>query len=155
MVTLTPKETSLLSDLKEQEKLCIEKYGRYAAQAKDNRLKALFTQLQQNEDTHLQMLDQISAGQTPQTNQSGQKPANPALDGKGKENACTSKDWEADQYLCADALSMEKHVSSVYDTSIFEFGQPELREALNKIQQDEQRHGEMIYQYMAANNMYA
>ena len=64
-------------------------------------------------------------------------------------------DKAADAFLCGDALAMEKHVSSVYDTSIFEFSSPELRAALNHIQTEEQQHGEKLYAYMKCNNMYS
>ena len=153
MVNLTPKENSLVNDLKEQEKLCIEKYRQYAQRACDNRLKNLFQQMEQHETHHLQMLDQITQGQVPQVNnaQQNQQQQNEC---KNCENACSQQDWQQDKFLCADALSMEKHVSSAYDTSIFEFSQPELRDALNWIQKQEQEHGEMIYQYMNENNMY-
>ena len=48
-MTLTQKETGLLNDLKSQEQICIEKYGKYAETAHDPELKQLFTQLQSNE----------------------------------------------------------------------------------------------------------
>ena len=54
-----------------------------------------------------------------------------------------------------DLLATEKHASSLYDTCVFEFGQPELRRILNHIQTEEQEHGDMIYKYMKANNMYS
>ena len=39
---LTPKEASLLKDLKGQEQLCVDKYNRHAASANDPQLKNLF-----------------------------------------------------------------------------------------------------------------
>ena len=62
---------------------------------------------------------------------------------------------ENDGYLCKDALAMEKHVSALYNTSVFEFSSPVLRDTLANIQKEEQNHGEQLYQYLAANNMYA
>ena len=62
---------------------------------------------------------------------------------------------QADAYLCQDALGTEKHVSSVYDVSIFEFASPQARQVLNHLQAEEQQHGEMIYAYMKKNGMYA
>ena len=59
----------------------------------------------------------------------------------------------ADAYLCRDALAMEKHVSSLYNTTIFEFNSPVLRDTLNHIQKEEQNHGEQIYEYMSCNGM--
>ena len=50
---------------------------------------------------------------------------------------------------------MEKHVSSLYDTTIFEFTSPTLRDTLNHIQKEEQIHGEQLYEYMKINNMYS
>lgn len=40
---LTPKEASLLKDLKGQEQLCVDKYNRHAASANDPQLKNLFS----------------------------------------------------------------------------------------------------------------
>ena len=151
MVNLTAKENTLVSDLKEQEKLCIEKYRHYAQRACDNRLKNLFQQMEQHENHHLQMLDQMTQGQIPQWNENAQQGQQEHC---SCENTCSQQDWQQDKFLCQDALSMEKHVSSVYDTSVFEFCQKELRDALNWIQKQEQQHGEMLYQYMKENGMY-
>ena len=49
---------------------------------------------------------------------------------------------------------MEKHVSSLYDISVFEFSDTNMRKALNHIQAEEQQHGEKLYAYMNANGMY-
>ena len=65
------------------------------------------------------------------------------------------EDKNTDAYLCQDALQMEKHVSSIYDTVIFECTTQELRDLLAEIQRDEQNHGKRIYDYMAANGMYS
>jgi len=61
---------------------------------------------------------------------------------------------QKDSYLCKDALSTEKHVSSTYNTSIFEFKDTGVRSALNHIQKEEQQHGEQIYNFMSQNGMY-
>jgi hypothetical protein len=50
---------------------------------------------------------------------------------------------------------MEKHVSSVYDTCVFEFSSPTLRDTLSAIQKEEQIHGLKLYRYMNANGMYS
>ena len=65
-MTLTQKETDLLKDLKDQEKLCADKYRKHSECAKDAQLKNLFTQLSQVENTHYQTLTQIEQGQIPQ-----------------------------------------------------------------------------------------
>lgn len=151
----TQKEASLLEELKSQEKLCIEKYGKYAQQAKDPQLKQLFTQIQQTEQQHQQTVNQMLQGTIPQMNQQGggqQQAPQGQAPAYGQQ---PSQDKADDAYLCQDALGMEKHVSSVYDTSIFEFRNPQARDVLNHLQKEEQQHGEMIYAYMARNAMYA
>lgn len=149
---LTQKETSLLNDLKTQEQVCIEKYARYEQQAADPQLKALFASIRQKESAHLQTVQQMLQGITPQpsANQPKPQPANAPAYG-----AAPSEQKAQDAYLCQDALSMEKHVSGVYDTAIFEFADPAARDALNAIQHDEQQHGQEIYAYMARNGMSA
>ena len=51
-------------------------------------------------------------------------------------------------------VASEKHISSSYNTSVFEFTNTEVRDALNHIQKEEQEHGKQIYDYMSANSMY-
>jgi len=151
-MNFTQKETSLLKDMRTQEQLCIEKYTRGASQACDPQLKDLFNQNGQNERQHLQTLEQISAGTVPQINQNqGNKmQAQPNI----RPSSCTAQEKQQDAYLCSDTLSMEKHVSSVYNTGIFEFTDPNVRNVLNHIQKEEQVHGERIYHYMSVNGMY-
>ena len=43
---LKEKERTVIQDLQTQEKSCIEKYGKYAQQARDPELKSLFQTLQ-------------------------------------------------------------------------------------------------------------
>jgi hypothetical protein len=65
-----------------------------------------------------------------------------------------SEGFKYDKYICSDALSTEKHVSSTYNTGIFEFKDVSVRNILNHIQKEEQEHGEKIYSYMSMNGMY-
>ncbi len=51
-------------------------------------------------------------------------------------------------------FSYRKYVSSTYDTAIFEFRDPNIRNVLNHIQKEEQQHGEVIYKYMESKGMY-
>lgn len=146
-MTLTTKEQGLLADLKDSEVICIQKYNKYANEACDAELKNLFCKLSQNEQTHLEWLTQIQNGTVPDCN-GAQKAEGCNLE--GRTPACK----DTDTFLCKDALSMEKHVSSVYDISVFEFSNKELRKVLNTIQTQEQNHGEQIYSYMSAHNMY-
>ena len=149
---LTQKETSLLKDLKEQEKLCVDKYTKYAEAAHDPQLEQLFRQIAGVEQEHLNTLSAIEAGNQPPVG--GSKSASsPTFHATyGVAETAEKKD---DCYLCSDLLSTEKHAANLYNTCVFEFGQSELRQVLNHIQTEEQGHGEQIYRYMKANSMYS
>ena len=151
-MTLTAKEHDILTDLKTQEQLCILKYTRYENEAKDNGLKQIFSEIKATEAEHLATIERIIRGEEVTMNSPGQS----AMEDKFKGGAYpgNEEDKQADAYLCRDALSMEKHVSSVYNTGIFEFNSPVLRDTLNHIQREEQNHGEKLYSYMAASSMY-
>ena len=58
-----------------------------------------------------------------------------------------------DLYLCQDALETEKHISSTYDNSIFEFSNSQIRQVLNHIQKEEQEHGEGLSNYLRSKGM--
>ena len=152
-MTLTPKEHSLLADLKSQEQLCIEKYTKYAQMAHDTELSSLFGKLKSNEEGHLNTINQILAGT--EVTMPAQSPSATEAKLTCKMSTVSSTEKEQDAYLCRDALSMEKHVSSVYNTGIFEFSSPVLRDTLAHIQKEEQNHGEMLYNYLSCNNMYS
>ncbi len=148
---LTQKETSLLKDMKDQEKLCVEKYKKHAEAAHDPQLKQLFTHISGIEQGHLDTLNQISTGVAPAVG--GAKAASvPAF--SATYTSAESPEKKQDCYLCTDLLTTEKHAAALYNTCVFEFGQTELREVLNRIQTDEQHHGEQIYKYMKVNGMY-
>ena len=149
---LTEKETSLLKDLEDSEKLCIEKYTKHSAAAHDAQLKNLFSTLASDEQKHLDTLTQIKNGTVPTTG--GAQSTMPTFTATYKVGD-TSQEAKEDAYLCTDLLSGEKHVSHLYDTCIFEFKSQEVRDVLAGIQKREQMHGKMIYDYMAANGMYS
>ena len=150
-MVLTQKETTLIKDLKGQEQLCIDKYTKHAECAADPQLKQLFTHIADVERGHLNTLNQIEQG------------AAPALGGAAKAqipaftpyHTVETPEKQQDCYLCSDLLATEKHASGLYNTCVFEFGQTQLRQALNHIQTEEQEHGDMIYKYMKANGMYS
>lgn len=145
----TQKETSLLKDLKDQEQLCVDKYAEYAKRAHDPELKQLFENIRSTEQQHLQTVTAWLGEQPPQAHQlvGTQWDGTSRFDGSPEAK-------EDDKYLCQDALCTEKEVSGAYNTSIFEFRDPQVRQQLHQIQGAEQKHGEMIYQYMAKNGMY-
>ena len=151
-MTLTQKETSLLNDLKSQEQLCIEKYGKYAEAACDSELKNLFKSLQENEKKHLDTVNQMLSGSEVRMPAATPSAENAKL--ACTPSTCPESAKQNDAYLCKDALSMEKHVSSVYNTATFEFSSPVLRDTLAHIQKEEQNHGEKLYNYLSCNNMY-
>ena len=148
-ITFTQKETSLLNDLKNHEKVCIQKYQAYAGQAQDPELKHLFSTYAGQEQHHLNTLNQISAGQVPdmQQQQQGQQQSQPPAASPGMAN-------QNDAALCNDVLMTEKYVSSAYNTSIFEFRDTNVRKALNHIQKEEQQHGEGVFNYMQKKGLY-
>ncbi len=151
---LTPKETSLLKDMKSQEKLCVDKYTKYASSALDPQLKELFTSIANVEQQHLNTISQIEQNGSAPTQSSGSSQSVSSsfssLYGIGD-----TPDKQADCYLCSDLLADEKHVSGLYNTCIFEFSDKAIRDTLNHIQKEEQEHGKAIYDYMTANNMYS
>ena len=151
---LTQKETDLLKDLKGQEKLCVEKYTKYASNALDPQLKELFTSIANVEQQHLNTISQIASGNMP-SSQSGGGSQTVKSTFTETYGLGDTPDKQADCYLCSDLLADEKHVSGLYNTCIFEFKDTALRDTLNHIQKEEQQHGKAIYDYMSANNMYS
>lgn len=149
---LSQKESSLLKDLKGQEKLCVDKYTKHASCAADPQLKNLFNQIAQTERQHLDTLTQMEKGTVPSTGGGSQSQPSSF---KATYGAAETQDKQNDSYLCSDVLSTEKHASHLYDTCVFEFKDESARNALNHIQKEEQEHGKMIYDYMAANGMYS
>jgi len=151
-MNLTQKETTLLTDLKSQEQLCIEKYQKYAEMAHDPQLKNLFEELKTNEQKHLDTITQILSGT--EVKMPSEMPSAVSAKLECKLSTVSEQDKKTDGYLCKDALSMEKHVSSVYNTGVFEFSSPVLRDTLAHIQKEEQNHGEKLYNYLSCNGMY-
>lgn len=161
-ITLSQKERLLLEDQKKSEEICIEKYTNYAIQAKDSQLKQLFNAHAQVERTHLDSINQLLSGTIPQTNQQQQQQQSQGFTQTMQSQAPTASMSNTqpiginltDAEMCNDLLMTEKYVSGTYDTTIFEFRNPQVRDLLNHIQKEEQKHGEAIFQYMQSNGMY-
>lgn len=151
-MTLTQKEVMLLEDAKKQEQLCIDKYNKHADCAAGQKLKTLFQALASNEGEHLNTINQLLGGSVPQVPSNSSSRSK--FDQSGFQGDCPDNQKQQTQYMCSDALAMEKHASSVYNTSIFEMCQPAVRDVLNHIQKEEQEHGEVIYKYMSDNGLY-
>lgn len=152
-MTLTVKENNILTDLKSQEQLCIEKYRKYEGEACDPALKQIFSELRANEENHLSTICKIMGGE--EVSMPSATPTAASQKYNGGASSCPADAKDKDAFLCKDALSMEKHVSSVYDTGVFEFCSTTLRDTLAHIQKEEQNHGEKLYSYMQKNNMYS
>ena len=150
-MTLTQKEQTLLKDMKDAEKLCIEKYKKASETAVDPQLKNLFSNLSSAEKQHLATFEKMEQGtvEQPQSGNSGQQTFTATY---GNEN---TPEKQNDSFLCSDLLTAEKHASHLYDTCVFEFTDESARKAINAIQAQEQNHGKSIYDYMKVNNMYS
>lgn len=154
-INLSQKERLLLEDQKSHEEICIQKYTDYANQAQDPELKQLFNTYAEQEQQHLNTINQILSGQVPNMNQQqGQQQTqqNHQMGTQAKGNTGMSN--QNDAKLCSDMLMTEKYVSSTYNTAIFECRDTNIRNALNHIQKEEQQHGEGIFNYMQSKGMY-
>ncbi|CCQ95147.1 Coat F domain protein [[Clostridium] ultunense Esp] len=146
-IQLTQKERMLLEDGKKQENLCAKKYQSYANQVQGPQLKNLLMEIVQEEQHHYNMINQILQGVQPDMTQ---KPINITTEAHTTFQGPSPKD----QILLEDLLSTEKYVSGFYDTAVFEAADPNVRQALQHIQQDEQAHGEKLFNYMHSHGMY-
>lgn len=151
--TLSQKERMLLEDQKGHEQVCIDKYSNYAGKTQDPQLKDIFNANGQVEQEHLNSINQLLSGKLPQTGQQQNQAVNQAS-GQASVNTQAGAANKADDEMCKDMLMTEKYVSGAYDTSIFEFQNTNVRDVLNHIQKEEQKHGEAISQYMVSKGMY-
>lgn len=151
-MTLTQKESGLLKDMKSQEELCIQKYNKCAEIAATPELKQLFLSMAKVEEHHLQTIQSMMNGTIPQMPMNLENSNNQHCVAQQYANETDRKN---DSFLCQDMLTTEKHVSSLYNTSVFEFKDPAARKVLAHIQAEEQQHGEKLYAYMNANGMYS
>ena len=107
IMILKEKERTVIQDLQTQEKSCIEKYGKYAQQARDPELKSLFQTLQKKEQEHYDSLSQVLSGTVPQVN---------CNDSDGRDyqpkaaytSVMSSEDKEHDAFLATDCIGTEK-----------------------------------------------
>ena len=65
-MVLKEKERTVIEDLQTQEKCCVEKYAKYAEQAKDPELKKLFETLKSKEQEHYDSLSKVLSGTVPE-----------------------------------------------------------------------------------------
>lgn len=162
-VTLTTKEKFLLEDQKTEEQICIQKYSNYANLATDSELKNILNSNKKQEEEHLNTINQLLSGKVPSmkssqgsSSQSSNNSSEQSTDtsSESSQSRASSVFQASDKDLCTDLLMTEKFVSGTYNTAIFEFKDPQVRDVLNHIQKEEQKHGESIYKYMESKGMY-
>ena len=149
---LNQKENQLVTELKNQELLCIQKYEFYTKQAKDPELKKLFQKLLKQEQMHFDMLQSLIDGEIPKI--SNRKPLSKNFEPQQTHKG-SKEEVEFDKFLCTDLITTEKYVATDYNNDLFYFVSPEVRNVLNAIMTDEQNHAEMIWKYKQANKMIA
>lgn len=159
-MNFTQKERTLLEDQKKHEQICIQKYSNYANLTQCPQLKSIFQQNGQIEQEHYNTIDQLLKGQMPQMQQSSSQQSSGSQQMQMNQssnfmpNGQTQSFNASDKDLCTDMLMTEKYVSGAYNTAIFEFRDPQVRNILNHIQKEEQQHGEAIFKYMESKGMY-
>jgi spore coat protein CotF len=163
-INLTTKERYLLEDQKTHEAICVEKYTNYANLAQDPQLKALFNNHARIEQEHYNSIQQLLNGQLPSMGNQQGGAANQQMQNQQMQQPQVSNSFQpqentvnyntTDKNLCTDMLMTEKYVSDGYNTAIFEFKDTAVRDVLNHIQKEEQKHGEAIFKYMESKGMY-
>ena len=125
-------------------------------------MKQLFNQFGSQEQQHYNTINQLLQGQQvnvqagqgqQQGQQAGQGMSRKAQQPPGGQGRA-GMTMQNDAMLCNDMLMTEKYVSGTYDTAIFESVNPNIRQALQHIQKEEQQHGEGIFNYMQQHGMY-
>ena len=174
---LTSKEKSLISDTLTAEEICNQKYKYYAANANDQEVRDLFSDLVQQEDQHVQMLNDalngnfdVEAAQqrsssfrqksTAGSSKSDVKMTNKKADmeiAKTSMSAKNTTDVEGldDRQRLQDALMTVKHLSGNYDISILEAANNEVFQTLEQIQHDKHFHKQEIFNLMNQKGWYS
>lgn len=154
-ISITQRERKILEDQKRHEEMCVQKYSNYANQAQDPELKQMFQTYAEQEQGHLNTLNQMLAGTAPDMQQQDQQNQQSQQQAQAGPNPMqNSMASQTDEMLCRDQLSTEKFVSSAYNTAIFDFSDTNARKVLNHIQKEEQEHGEGIMHYMKKKGIY-
>ncbi len=153
---ISQKENMLFQDQQKHEEMCVQKYQNYAQQAQDPQLKQLFNSLAQQEQQHLNSVNQLLNGQIPNLQQSqqnqnqGQSQYTQAVAQNNTQGIASQNDIG----MCNDMLVTEKYISGAYDNTIFECTNAGARQVLNHIQKEEQQHGEALFNYLQSQGMY-
>lgn len=149
-MALTNKEKSYIEDNLNAEYLCIRKYEQYAAVASDAQLKQVFTELANKEREHVDTLKGMLIGSNVTPQNIFETYTSPTGDQSNIQNSLGLTDAQ----LLNDALMTEKHVSSAYNTAVLESMDPNIRQQLQHIQQEEQQHAETLFNAMNSRGWY-
>lgn len=157
-INLSQKEKMFLEEAKLQEDICVQKYRNYAQQTKSTELAQLFNKHATDEQHHHDTVDQLLQGIQPNLNNSNQ-PQQTIMKQNSQVTTTQTNSMGAinnteDKMFCIDLLSTEKYVSGTYDTDVFESANPVVRQVMQHIQKDEQKHGEDLFNYMNTHGMY-
>lgn len=110
----------------------------------------------QSNQSHQGIQGTQGAGLTQQSQQTGLTQGTQSQRGSlnfeaGSELSMSTSD---DKSMLEDMLMTEKYISGAYDTAVFETSNQQVKQALQHIQRDEQKHGEQIFNYMQQRGMY-
>ncbi|GAA0738930.1 spore coat protein [Clostridium oceanicum] len=152
-IQLTEKERMFLEDAKINEEVCIQKYQNYSNQVKDPKLQQILSKLAGEEQEHYDTLDTLLKGEDPKINVPKPQKPNQNKQVTIENNIQGVMSNKKDEVICNDLLSTEKYVAGTYGDDVFESFNPIVREAMQHIQKDEQKHGEEIFNYMYSKNM--
>ena len=174
---LTSKEKTLIADTLTAEEICNQKYKYYSANASDQEVRDLFSDLVQQEDQHVQMLNDalngnfdIEAAQErsssfrqqsqKQSGKSDIKMTNKKSDMEIANTAMSAKNTKDvegldDRQILQDSLMTIKHLSGNYDISILEAANNEVFQTLEQIQHDKHLHKQEIFQLMNQKGWYS
>lgn len=174
---LTSKEKTLIADTLTAEEICNQKYKYYAANANDQEVRNLFSDLAQQEDQHVQILNDalngnfdVEAAQNQSSNfrqQSRQNSSQTDINMTNKQtdmeiaktamSAKNNKDVEGldDRQRLQDALMTVKHLSGNYDISVLEASNNEVFQTLEQIQHDKHLHKQEIFNIMNQKGWYS
>lgn len=148
---LKEKERSVIEDLQTQEKSCVEKYGKYAEQARDPELK-IFSGISSRKNRSIMSLCQwffpeVCLNVTVMTDQAK------TISQKQSIQPWVHRKINNTMPFLQRIVSVQKLVSGTYNDDVFAFGDSGVRKLLADIQIEEQNHAEMLYKYKTVNGM--
>lgn len=155
---LTQREKLMLKDALQHEKICIAKYGGYARGLQDQELAQMFDTLQKQEEKHAQtissLLGEPMAGGQSQAGAQSKMEVGQIGAGAGQMNMAQAITGLSDQQTLEDMLMTEKYVADNYNMTVLESASPQVRQALQHIQKEEQQHAEQIFNAMDERGWY-